>query len=305
MPPGWGRTRLGNLLGDLTSLYIEEAGFACTLRELPVASIEIRKDPEQTGISLWDFLPCPAASSMTTVQGSPVPFFQAAHATQRWPLCPAAEGGKVFAPRPWWASKVSLAGFFSFVCSTEHSPLPGLLQALLPAVLALPRHYWCPGSLWLFCPLQAWSKSELCSSHHSIFQGVLASDENSLGSLPSLLGRVSGLLLNPEAWMPNGLLPLSALPEDNTSVGQALEHISLILGQEAQWSIFWKAKSVLVFDVCPTLVISHSTTHLFALVFCTWSVPILILLIPQSSENRDCLTCIPAVALCATVAFLC
>lgn len=45
----------------------------------------------------------------------------------------------------------------------------------------------------------------------------------------------------------------SALPEDNTSVGQAQKHISFILGQEAQWSAFWKAKSMLVIDMCPTL----------------------------------------------------
>lgn len=77
-----------NLLGDMTSLYIEEAGLAHMLRELPVANTEIRKDfsQVQTGTSLWGFLLSPSASSMTSVQGSPVPFFQAAYAARRWPL---------------------------------------------------------------------------------------------------------------------------------------------------------------------------------------------------------------------------
>lgn len=33
-----------NLLGDVTSLHIEEAGLADTLTKFPVASTEIRKD---------------------------------------------------------------------------------------------------------------------------------------------------------------------------------------------------------------------------------------------------------------------
>ena len=90
-----------------------------------------------------------------------------------------------------------------FLCSTEHSPLSGLLRTLLaqslPAALAPPRRHSCPGSLWLSCPLQVWSGSELCSPLGSISPGVLA------WAKQPLLGRAPGLMHHPE-------LPLLSSP---------------------------------------------------------------------------------------------
>ena len=50
-------------------------------------------------------------------------------------------------------------GLLLVLCSTEHSPLSGLLWALSapfsPAVLAPPRRHSCPGSPWLSFPALA------------------------------------------------------------------------------------------------------------------------------------------------------
>ena len=94
-------------------------------------------------------------------------------------------------------------GLLLVLCSIEHSPLSGLLWALLasclPAALAPPRCHSCPGSLGLSCPLQAWSRSELCSSLGSISPEVLACAKQ------PVLGRAPGLLHHLE-------LPLCSSP---------------------------------------------------------------------------------------------
>ena len=77
------------------------------------------------------FLASSAALSMSTCQGSSGPFWLGYclllmhHEDGLW--CPAADGRKAFFP-PRWASKC-LRGFFAFLCSIGHGPLPGLLWA--------------------------------------------------------------------------------------------------------------------------------------------------------------------------------
>ena len=77
------------------------------------------------------FLPSSAALSRTTCEGSSGPFWLG-YCLLLMPhedglSCPAAGGRKAFFP-PRWASKC-LRGFFAFLCSIGHGPLPGLLWA--------------------------------------------------------------------------------------------------------------------------------------------------------------------------------
>ena len=92
------------------------------------------------------FLPSSAALSMSTCQGSSGPFWLGYCLLlmhhEGGLSCPAAAGRKAFFP-PRWASKCP-RGFFAFLCSTEHGPLPGLLWAVLARCLLLLLHQGGP-----------------------------------------------------------------------------------------------------------------------------------------------------------------
>lgn len=155
------------------------------------------------------------------------------------------KGGRLFSPHG------GLAGIFAFAAL---SPCQGSSGPLQLRSCRLPLHFpSTAGALapWLFCLLQARSKSELFQSLHfprgSCFWWTALE-----AFLPCLEGLQACCPIQ-RLWCQMAYCHFSALLEYYTSVGQAQEHISFILGQEAQWSTFWKAEIVLVIDMGPTL----------------------------------------------------
>ena len=153
-----------------------------------------------------------------------------------------------------------------------------------------------------------------------------------LGSLSHCKFVVGASSALPSAPFPQGFLPVQnsqrleglqaccpiwschflALPVCNRSVGQARECFSCITGQEVQRSKFWKAKRMLVINVCPALENAPRYHTLLLLLLLLLLLPLLCVVGPgprspssHSPGNRDRLACIPAATFCSSVTCLC
>jgi len=125
--------------------------------------------PRWPSKSPWGFFASSAALGMAPCQGFFGPFWPGTGCScfMKVALVPCIRGEAAF-----YTPRAHLhggpRGLLPVLRSTEHSPLPGLLAAILasflPVVLAPPRHYLCPGSVGLLCPWRDCSGSKRCSS---------------------------------------------------------------------------------------------------------------------------------------------
>lgn len=174
---------------------------------------------------------------------------------------------------------ISVPGvFFLSSAILSMAPCQGLLWAILPmcspAAFAPPRHHSCPCSLSLFATPK-------------FVAGVSSCIPLVWFALAFLFVQDSLACCSIRSWH------FSALPACNTSAGQAWEHFSSIIGQEAQQSKFCSQKICLSLICVILLKTTQSVAHLF--LFRLWPTPILIL---QFSGSRDCLVYILTSAFC-------
>jgi len=121
--------------------------------------------PPRANKGLWGFFSSSAALSTAPCQVSIGPFFLGACCSCSTKVAlilmvPSMKVGRSFLDSQGGPQRLLLV-----LCSTEHSPLSGLLEALLarflPAALTPARFYLCPGSLGLPFPLQVCSREQV------------------------------------------------------------------------------------------------------------------------------------------------
>ncbi|KAK2542470.1 hypothetical protein Q9966_003602 [Columba livia] len=123
----------------MSSLWDKEPGLAPMLRSPALGSGRNFFPRGRLALVPGGFLPSSAALSMTTLQSSSGPFWLRSclllKHQEHGLSCPAAGGRKAFfSPR---RDTKCLWGFFAFLCSIEHGPLPRLLWAIWAGCLLL------------------------------------------------------------------------------------------------------------------------------------------------------------------------